>query len=89
MMLIIVPAIQAIISGCFTCSDSAIIAGESSRANTISTPASLTELVTVIAKIMKMHTKGQATKNILILVAHPFALPFPSSVHHWFLVELF
>jgi len=47
------PVIHDVMRICFCLSCSAIITGESSSANTTSTPANLTELVTVMANNVK------------------------------------
>ncbi len=47
------PAIHAVIRICLSFNDNAIITGERSNANTTSTPANLTELVTVMANNVK------------------------------------
>lgn len=54
--LMAVPIIQALISGMPAFILIAMRAGETSNAKTISTPASRTELVTVIAKVTKNMT---------------------------------
>ena len=51
--LMTMPAIHAVIRICLSFNDNAIITGERSNANTTSTPANLTELVTVMANNVK------------------------------------